>query len=70
MLIKMKENQKWKILHTVFERQTLCFCTYKNHELKIKLYELELTDKRRGHFLYHLFCLKEIFLGFVFYLNV
>ena len=32
----MKRNRKWKILHTVLERQTLCFSSYKNRKLKVK----------------------------------
>ena len=32
--------------------------------------ELELAKEKRGHVLYCLFCLKEMFLTFVFYLNV
>ena len=31
---------------------------------------LELAKEQRGYFLYRLFCLKEIFLTFAFYLNV
>ena len=31
---------------------------------------LELAKEKRGHFLYHLFCPKGIFLTFVIYLNV
>ena len=34
----MKQNQKWKIPHTVLERRTLCFSSYKNHKLKLKLW--------------------------------
>ena len=30
-------NRKWEISHTVLERQTLCFSSYKNHKLKLKL---------------------------------
>ena len=32
--------------------------------------ELELAKEKRGHFLYCLFCPKETFLIFVFYLNL
>ena len=49
----------------------MCFSSYKNRKLKVKLVdELELTKEKRGHFLYYLFCPKDIFLIFVFYLNV
>ena len=33
--IKTKRNRKWKIPHTVLERQTLC--SYENRKSKIKL---------------------------------
>ena len=39
-------------------------------QIKSKTDELELAKEKRGHFLYHLFCQKEFFLTFVFYLNV
>ena len=34
----MKRNQKWKIPHTFLQRQTLCFSTYKNPKVKVKLW--------------------------------
>ena len=30
-------DRKWKIPHPDLERQTLCFSSYKNHKLKVKL---------------------------------
>ena len=36
-LIKTKRNQNWKIPHTVLETRTLCFSSYKNCKLKVKL---------------------------------
>ena len=36
-LIKAKRNRKWKTLHTVLERRALCFSSYKNLKLKVKL---------------------------------
>ena len=42
-LIKTKWNEKWKIPHTVLERRTLRFSSYKNHKLKVNCYELELS---------------------------
>ena len=59
--IKTKGNQKLKILHKVLERQSLCFSSYKNYKLKVKLWWLELVKEKRGHFLYRLFCPKKIF---------
>ena len=35
-LIKTKWDRKWKIQHTVLERRTLCFTSYKNRKLKVK----------------------------------
>ena len=32
-----KPNRKWKIIHTVLERRTLCFSSYKNRKLKVEL---------------------------------
>ena len=36
-MIKTKRNRKWKIPNTVLEKQTLCFSSYKNCKLKVKL---------------------------------
>ena len=66
----MKKNQKLKIPHTVLETRTLCFTSYKNRKLKVNCDDLEPAKEERGHFLYHLFFLKEFFLTFVFHLNV
>ena len=42
-------------------RRTLCFSSYKNHILKIKLrWRLGLAKEKRGHFLYRLFCPKGV----------
>ena len=35
--LKNKTESKWKIVHIVLERRTLCFSSYKNHKLKVKL---------------------------------
>ena len=69
-LIKMKWYGKWKIPHTVLERQTLCFSSYKNRKLKVKLWWVVARERKTRAFLYHLFCPKKILLTFVFYLNV
>ena len=37
-LIKTKRDWKWKIPHTVLERRTLCFMSYKNRKPKAKLW--------------------------------
>ena len=58
-LIKPKRNQKWEISRTVSERRTLCFNSYKNRKLKVKLWRVG-TRKRNRTFLYRLLCPKEI----------
>ena len=39
------QNRKWKISQAVLERRILCFSSYKNCKLKVKLDELELAKK-------------------------
>ena len=59
----MKRNRKSKVQHTVLERRTL--------QIKSKtMMSWGLRKKNRENFLYRLFCPKENFLAFVFYLNV
>ena len=70
ILIKTKRNRKWKIPYTVLERRTLCFSSYKNRKLKVKLWWVEARERKKRAF-FALFILPEgIFLTFVFYLNV
>ena len=64
-LIKTKWYGKWKIPHTVLERQTLCFSSYKNRQLKVKLWWVVARERKT-----RAFCPKKILLTFVFYLNV
>ena len=70
--MKVKQNRKWKIPYTVLDgRQSLCFSSYKNRKLKIKLWWVGARERKKWHFLYRLFCPKGIFLIFVApYLNV
>ena len=51
---KTKRNRKQKIPHTVLERWTLCFDSYKNLESKVKLWWIGPCERKRGHFLYHI----------------
>ena len=62
-LMKIKTTQiwKWKISHKVLERWTLRLSSYKNCKLKVKLRGVRARERKKGHFLYRLFCLKEIF---------
>ena len=43
-------NWKWKIPHTVLERQTLCFSSYKNHKLKVKLWWVGARERKKRAF--------------------
>ena len=60
-LTNTKRNPKWKIPHKVLEWQTLCFSSYKNRKLKLKLWWVGAHERKKGHFLYRLFCPKEFF---------
>ena len=53
-----------------FREATLCFRTYKNFELKVKLSWIGIRERKESAFVQRLSCPKEIFLTFVFYLNV
>ena len=46
-LIKTKWNWKWKILHTVLERQTVCFISCKNRRLKVKLWWVGARGRKK-----------------------
>ena len=59
-----------KIPHIVLERRTLWFSSYKNRELKVKLWWVGARERKKRLFLYRLFHPKGNFLRFVFYLNV
>ena len=43
-------NWKWKIPHTVLERQTLCFSSYKNRKLKVKLWWVGARERKKRAF--------------------
>ena len=45
---------------TVFERQALSFSAYKNRIWKVKLWWVGALERKKRHFLYRLFCPKEI----------
>ena len=49
-----------KIPHTVLERQTSCFSSYKNQLWKVKLWWAGSRERKRVHFLKLLFCPKYI----------
>ena len=60
----MKRNQKWEIPHTVLERRTLCFSSYKKLQIKSKTV-MSWSSRKKEHFLYRLLCLKDFLLTFV-----
>ena len=47
---KTRWNRKWKIQHTVLERWTLCFSSYKNYELKVKLWLVGARQRQKRSF--------------------
>ena len=49
-LIKTKRNRKWKIPHTVLERRTLCFSSYNNRNLKVKLWWVRARERKKRAF--------------------
>ena len=55
---------------TQFKKTKLLLQFIQGKNEKLNCDELELVKQKRVHFQYHLFCLKETFLTFVFYLNV
>ena len=50
---KKKRNRKWKISHTVLEKRNLCFSSYKNRKLKVKLLHI-----KKHYFIHFFFFLK------------
>ena len=46
----MKQNLKWKIPHTVFERRILCFSSYKNRKSKVKLWWVGASERKKRAF--------------------
>ena len=50
ILIKTKWNRRWKIPHTLLDWWTLCFSSYKNRELKMKLWWVEARERKKGAF--------------------
>ena len=65
--LKAKRNEKWKIPHTLSERWTLRFSSYKNHVLEVKLWWVGARERKESAF-FVTFSLP--YLTFVFYLHV
>ena len=57
--MKTKRNRKWKIPHALLERLNLCFDSYKNRKLKVKLWWVGAREKKRAFFVY--FVWREFF---------
>ena len=49
-LSKNKTECKWKTPHTVLERRTLCFSSYKNRKLKVKIWWVEGPERTKRAF--------------------
>ena len=58
-----KWERKWKIPHAVLEGRTLCFSSYKNRKLKVKLWWVGAC-KRKKMALCEVYCPKEIIWSF------
>ena len=74
LLSKNIECNKWNQIEnekslTVLERQPLCFSSYRNCKLKVKLMSWSLQKKKRA-FLYRFFCPKNVFQHFCFISSV
>ena len=44
----MKWNWEWKTPHMLLERQTLCFSSYWNHKLKVKLWWIGACERKKS----------------------
>ena len=49
-LTKTKRDRRSEIPQTLLERRTLCFTSYKNHELKVKLWWFGARQRRTSVF--------------------
>ena len=69
-ILKTKRCRKWKIPHTVLARQTLCFTSYKNRKLKIKLRWVGARKRKKRGFFVPFIVSEGNFLKICVYLNV
>ena len=60
-LRKTKCNRKWKIPPTVLDRRNLCFNSYENRKLKIKLSRVWTRERKKRAFFIPLTLFKEFF---------
>ena len=57
----LKWNRKWKIQKRVLERRTLCFSSYKNRNLKVKLWWVGTRERKKSSFFVTFISSEEIF---------
>ena len=63
-----KQNQKWKISHPLFERQSLCFRSDKDRESKVKRWWVGACKRKRSAFLITFILSEGIFFSICFIL--
>ena len=61
ILVKTKQNRNWEIPDRVLERRTLCFSSYKNHKLKVKLWWVGVRERKERVFFVTFILPKENF---------
>ena len=59
--MKKKQNWKWEIPHTFLERRSLCFSSYKNCKLKVKLLWVRARERKKKAIFVSLILSKGIF---------
>ena len=67
---KNDTHRKWKIPNTVLQRWTMCFSSYKNCELKAKLWWVGARERRKSGFFVRLNLYKGHFFKICVYLVV
>ena len=60
-LIKAKQNWKLKIPHTLLERRTFYFSSYKNRKLKVEIWWVEAPKRKKRTFFVPFILPKAIF---------
>ena len=60
-MIKTKRNRKWEIPHTVLERRTLWFSSYKNRKLKVKLWWVGARERKKSVFFCTAYFVQNLF---------
>ena len=68
-LNKRRQNRNWKICVTLLGRWTMCFSSYKNYELKLKLWWVGARERKKSASFVTFILSKRNLLTFVFYVN-